>query len=88
GGQTLRVTLRAGPVLVVADDGPGIPPEEYARVLRRLYRLDRSRGTPGSGLGLALVAAVAKLHGTAPELSDAGPGLRVTVDLSGARVES
>jgi signal transduction histidine kinase len=88
GGQRLRVTLHPGPVLDVADDGPGIPAEEYARVLRRFYRLDRSRGTPGSGLGLALVAAVAKLHGTTPTLSDAAPGLRVTVDLSGARVES
>jgi signal transduction histidine kinase len=88
GGQRLRVTLHPGPVLEVADDGPGIPAEEYARVLRRFYRLDRSRGTPGSGLGLALVAAVAKLHGTTPTLSDAAPGLRVTVDFSGARVES
>jgi signal transduction histidine kinase len=88
GGQRLRVTLHPGPVLEVADDGPGIPAEEYARVLRRFYRLDRSRSTPGSGLGLALVTAVAKLHGTAPVLSDAAPGLRVTVDLSRARVES
>lgn len=88
GGQTLRVTLRAGPVLEVADDGPGIPAEEYARVLRRFYRLDRSRGTPGSGLGLALVAAVAKLHGAAPILSDAAPGLRVTLDLSDAQTKS
>jgi signal transduction histidine kinase len=69
-------------VLEVADDGPGVPPEERARALRRFYRLDRSRGTPGSGLGLALVAA--KLHGTVPALSDAAPGLCVTVELSGA----
>jgi len=88
GGQTLRVTLRPGPKLEVADDGPGVPAEERARVLRRFYRLDRSRGTPGSGLGLALVAAVAKLHGAAPVLSDAAPGLRVTVDLSTAKAES
>ncbi|MFN7332810.1 MAG: sensor histidine kinase, partial [Alphaproteobacteria bacterium] len=88
GGQTLRVALRAGPVLEVADDGPGVPAEERARVLRRFYRLDRSRGTPGSGLGLALVAAVAKLHGTAPVLSDAAPGLCVTVNLSGAKAVS
>lgn len=87
GGSALRVALRPGPVLEVADDGPGVAPAERARVLRRFYRLDRSRGTPGSGLGLALVAAVAKLHGTAPVLDDAGPGLRVTVDLSAARAE-
>jgi signal transduction histidine kinase len=88
GGQAVRVALRAGPVLEVADDGPGVPAEERARVLRRFYRLDRSRGTPGSGLGLALVAAVAKLHGAAPVLSDAAPGLCVTVDLSGSRPKS
>jgi signal transduction histidine kinase len=88
GGQAVRVALRPGPVLEVTDDGPGIPAEERARVLRRFYRLDRSRGTPGSGLGLALVAAVAKLHGAAPVLSDAAPGLCVTVDLSGAKAES
>jgi signal transduction histidine kinase len=88
GGQAVRVVLRPGPVLEVTDDGPGIPTDERARVLRRFYRLDRSRGTPGSGLGLALVAAVAKLHGTAPVLSDAAPGLCVTVDLSGAKAES
>jgi signal transduction histidine kinase len=85
GGSNVSVALRAGPVLEIADDGPGIPAEERPRVLRRFYRLDRSRGTPGSGLGLALVAAVARLHGAAPELSDAQPGLRVTLDLSAAR---
>jgi signal transduction histidine kinase len=84
GGPHLSVVLRPGPVLEVADDGPGIPAEERPRVLRRFYRLDRSRGTPGSGLGLALVAAVARLHGAVPVLSDAEPGLRVTVDLSAA----
>ena len=87
GGGAVRVALHPGPVLEVADDGPGVPPEERARVLRRFYRLDRSRGRPGSGLGLALVAAVAKLHGTAPVLADAAPGLRVTVDFSPARAE-
>jgi signal transduction histidine kinase len=85
GGPHVSVVLRPGPVLEVADDGPGIPAEERPRVLRRFYRLDRSRGTPGSGLGLALVAAVARLHGAAPVLSDAEPGLRVTLDLSAAR---
>ncbi|WP_270939196.1 sensor histidine kinase, partial [Falsiroseomonas oryzae] len=88
GGPTLRVGLRPGPVLEVADDGPGIPAEERDRVLRRFYRLDRSRGTPGSGLGLALVAAVARLHGTQPVLSDAAPGLRVTVDLSASQADA
>jgi signal transduction histidine kinase len=80
----IRVRLRPGPVLEVADDGPGIPPEERAKVLRRFYRLDRSRGTPGTGLGLALVAAVAALHDARLSLGDAGPGLRVTLDLGAA----
>jgi signal transduction histidine kinase len=48
---------------VVADDGPGIPDAEKPKVLERFYRSDASRGTPGAGLGLSLVAAVAKLHG-------------------------
>ena len=54
-------------------------PEERARVLERFYRLERSRSAPGSGLGLALVAAVAKLHGAEVSLDDAGPGLRVRI---------
>lgn len=68
--------------LTVADTGPGIRFEERERVLRRFYRLESSRTTPGSGLGLALVKAVADLHGAALELSDNGPGLRVSVRFS------
>jgi len=65
--------------LSVADDGPGIPAADRKRVLQRLTRLDRSRGTPGHGLGLALVDGVAKLHDARLELADNDPGLRVTV---------
>jgi signal transduction histidine kinase len=65
--------------LTVADDGPGIPPGERAKVLQRLYRLDRSRHTPGSGLGLSLVDAVARLHGAHLSLEDNDPGLRVVI---------
>jgi len=70
----------------VSDHGPGICEAERPRVVERFYRGDRSRGTQGSGLGLSLVEAVAKLHGSALELSDRGPGLRVvlTMALSGA----
>ncbi len=68
-----------GAVLAVTDDGPGIPPAERERVFRRFHRLDAARATPGSGLGLALVGAVAGLHGAAIALSDAAPGLCVTV---------
>lgn len=70
-----------GAVLIVADDGPGIPEGERELVLRRLYRLDRSRTTPGSGLGLSLVDAIVKLHGGRLELRDNAPGLRVVVSL-------
>ncbi|WP_338928281.1 HAMP domain-containing sensor histidine kinase [Roseomonas mucosa] len=86
GGGTLCVSLRPGPVLEVSDDGPGIPAGEREKVLRRFYRLDRSRNTPGTGLGLALVAAVARLHDGRLELRDGpgGRGLTVVLDLSAA----
>jgi signal transduction histidine kinase len=61
----------------VSDDGPGIADQEKAKVVERFYRGDASRGTPGVGLGLSLAQAVAKLHGSALELSDRHPGLRV-----------
>lgn len=67
--------------IAVSDDGPGIPDEEKAKVLERFYRGDASRGTPGAGLGLSLVAAVAKLHGGVLKLTDNHPGLRATLIL-------
>ena len=70
-----------GVILSVADRGPGIPPGERQHVLERFVRLEASRNTPGSGLGLSLVAAVARLHGGAIELADNEPGLRVTLSL-------
>jgi signal transduction histidine kinase len=66
-------------VAVVADSGPGIPADECENVFRRLYRLERERSTPGSGLGLSMVAAIAELHGAAVALTDNSPGLRVEV---------
>ena len=62
--------------ICVADDGPGIPDAEKPKVAQRFYRGDMSRGTPGVGLGLSLVQAVAKLHGGTLELTDNFPGLR------------
>jgi signal transduction histidine kinase len=62
--------------ICVADDGPGIPDTEKPKVTQRFYRGDASRGTPGVGLGLSLVQAVAKLHGGTLELTDNFPGLR------------
>ena len=81
-GSRITVALRReaeGVTLSVSDTGPGIPAPERGNVLQRLYRLDRSRHTPGNGLGLSLVEAVARLHGAALHLEDAAPGLRVSL---------
>ncbi len=66
----------------VADNGPGIPEFEHENVLRRLYRLDKSRTTSGSGLGLSLAKAIADLHDASLQLSDNAPGLCVTVQFT------
>jgi signal transduction histidine kinase len=63
-------------LVTVADNGPGIPAEFRRKVLQPFYRLEASRTTPGSGLGLSLVAAIATLHGVALDLQDNDPGLR------------
>lgn len=65
---------RGAPMAVVRDTGPGIPAAERVRVFQRFYRLERSRTTPGSGLGLALVAAICDLHGIELSIEDAEPG--------------
>jgi len=65
----------------VADHGPGIPPDQYGKVLERFVRLEQSRNTPGSGLGLSLASAVARLHGGYIFFSDNNPGLKVTLSL-------
>ena len=67
--------------LAVADRGPGIAAQDRARVLERFVRLEGSRSRPGSGLGLSLACAVARLHHGALRLDDNEPGLRVTIDL-------
>jgi signal transduction histidine kinase len=66
-------------VLTCSDDGHGIPEVERARVFQRLYRVEKSRTTPGSGLGLSLVKAIVELHGATVTLEDNSPGLRVSV---------
>jgi signal transduction histidine kinase len=78
---TLAASGGGGAEAVVADDGPGIPEAERERVFRRFHRLDAARATPGAGLGLALVRAVAALHGMTVTLADAAPGLRVRVTI-------
>lgn len=65
------------PYVLVADSGPGIPEADRERVLNRFVRLESSRSSPGSGLGLSLVAAVAKLHQAILTLTDNKPGLIV-----------
>jgi len=67
----------AGASIAVSDQGPGIPGDEIRNVFKRFYRLERSRQTPGNGLGLSLVAAVARLHGAQIETLDNAPGLTV-----------
>ena len=80
-GSEVTIVLTGGPEpeLTVADRGPGIPDTARDRVLQRFVRLDASRSRPGAGLGLSLVAAVARMHGAALELSDNAPGLCATL---------
>jgi signal transduction histidine kinase len=66
---------RRRPRLSVGDHGPGVPIAERDNILRRFYRLERSRHSPGNGLGLSLVAAVANLHGARIVMADNAPGL-------------
>jgi signal transduction histidine kinase len=68
-------------VVNVTDSGPGIPDDEKPKVIERFYRGDRSRGTPGVGLGLSLVEAVARLHGSSLQFEDNRPGLRASMVL-------
>ena len=71
--------------LWVQDDGPGIPASDLDQVRERFVRLDRSRNTPGSGLGLSLVEAIAKIHAAELTFADAEPGLRVTLSFAMTR---
>ncbi len=74
----VRVVAVAGEaVLVVADSGPGIPEADRARVLERFVRLEEARSAPGAGLGLSLVASVARLHRANLQLGDNNPGLLI-----------
>jgi signal transduction histidine kinase len=76
-GGTVRLGAEASEGFVrirVADEGPGLPPADRARVGERFFRADSARSTPGSGLGLSLVRAVAQLHGGGLDLADARPG--------------
>ena len=85
-GAPAEVVVKAGHdgeriTLSVADHGPGIPDADRGRVVERFVRLEQSRSEPGSGLGLSLAAAVARLHGGELKLEDNHPGLRSTIEL-------
>lgn len=81
-GVVVSVTRAGDRVeIAVSDSGPGIPADARAKVIERFARLEESRSAPGAGLGLALVAAVAKLHDGALRLEDNGPGLKAILDL-------
>jgi signal transduction histidine kinase len=90
-GQPAAILLKAAEegdriVLSVADSGPGIAPSDRGRVLERFVRLEQSRSEPGSGLGLSLAAAIARLHGGDLILEDNHPGLVGAITLPRAAV--
>jgi len=77
---TLGASVSAsGPQVQVTDNGPGIPAQLHEKVFQRFYRTDASRSTPGSGLGLSLVRAIADTHHARVELADNQPGLKITL---------
>jgi len=88
GGQVVvaNENIDGQPVVSVSDDGPGIPADQHEHVFKRFYRLEQSRYTPGNGLGLSLVAAVARLHGADIEMLDDAPGLKVRLWFAGTTV--
>jgi signal transduction histidine kinase len=69
-----------GAVLAISDDGPGVPEYERDLIFTRFYRSEKSRRTPGNGLGLSIVAAVARVHGANVKLSSNEPGLTVELE--------
>jgi signal transduction histidine kinase len=80
----IRITLtRVGDAVEIAvgDRGPGIAPQDRERALQRFVRLEKSRSRPGAGLGLSLVAAVARMHGGSVRLEDNEPGLRAVLSI-------
>jgi signal transduction histidine kinase len=85
-GVPAEIVVRAGNdgeriMLTVADQGPGIPAADRGRVVERFVRLEQSRSEPGSGLGLSLASAVARLHGGELKLEDNQPGLKTVISL-------
>lgn len=85
GGVEVSARRKSGAIeFTVADHGPGIPETDRSRVLGRFVRLENARSRPGSGLGLSLAAAVARLHNGSLRMEDNKPGLRVVIRLPAA----
>jgi signal transduction histidine kinase len=80
-GGTILVSLSADGRIAVEDDGPGLPPERHDLLFQRFTRGDKARHRPGNGLGLSLVAAVARLHGVAVSVRNGKPGCRIEIAL-------
>jgi signal transduction histidine kinase len=79
-GARIEISLKREGVRIVgcvSDNGIGVPAGERERIFHRFYRLERSRSSPGSGLGLSMAAAISELHGIKLEAQDNGPGLRM-----------
>jgi signal transduction histidine kinase len=86
-GGTIRLAGARGPDglrITVTDQGPGIPDEDVVRAMERFFRGETARHTPGFGLGLTLVRAVAQLHGGTLLLENAQPGLRAVLAVPAA----
>lgn len=82
GAITIQATTTGDEAEVtITDSGPGIPESEHVRVFERFYRMERSRTTPGNGMGLSLVSAAVRLHRGSITLRNAAPGLAVTLHL-------
>lgn len=78
-GGKITMTLEnpAHPIITISDSGPGVPEEEVAKIFQRFYRTEKSRTSPGAGLGLSLVAAVIALHGGRVEARNTHPGFSI-----------
>jgi signal transduction histidine kinase len=87
-GATVELAARAEAQcasILVRDNGPGVPAAELPRLTERFYRMDRSRSQPGNGLGLAIVSAIATLHGGRLQLTNREPGLQAAILLPEAQ---
>ena len=87
GTVTIATSPYPQPTVTITDTGPGIPAELREHAKQRFVRLDAQRTTPGSGLGLSLVDAVAKLHEAKLTLEDNRPGLKVTLAFKAAAAQ-